>query len=135
MMDDTTPEAGEPRALRITVVATCLMIAASACHQAYVAAGGRGFNAILSALLILATAGLWRRVRWGRRFAVAFLWALILVAFGAMSPFRAGDLLAEGIEPTPIAMLAAQFFIVCAVAVTCLHQLGRHKARFRAAWW
>ena len=45
-----------------------------------------------------------------------------------------GDLMAEGIEPPSLLTLGLRFAGICAVALTGLHYLGKHKAMFRPVW-
>jgi hypothetical protein len=126
-----------PRALaeiRYTVLAVAFLMAAAALHQMYVSLDGGPINAVLAALLISGIVGITRKVRWGRRIAVAFLWGSIIISFGSLSPFSAGDLMAEGIEPPSILTLGLRFAGNCAIAITCLHYLGKHKSMFRPAW-
>jgi hypothetical protein len=124
----------ESRELRYTVSAVAIMQTAAAAHQIYVAFSGRLINSILAAILLAGAVGLLRRVRWGRWTAMLFLWTAIVVSFGALSPFHAGDFIAAGLEPPSLVILGAQFLGVCIVALACLHILGRHKQRFRSAW-
>ena len=128
------PESQAPVAFRNTVFVVALLMAAVALHQIYVSLEGRPVNAALATLLIAGVIGVTRKVRWGRGFAIAFLWGSIFVSFGALSPFNAGDLMAEGIEPPSILGLAIQFTGVCATALICLHYLGKYKSLFRATW-
>ncbi len=106
----------------------------AALHQVYVAMGGRLVNACVAAVLIDGVVGITRSLRWGRRIAVAFLWKSIIIGFGLLSPFRAGDLMAEGIEPPSVTVLALQLAVISAIALGCLHYLGKHRLRFRPAW-
>lgn len=108
-----------------------------AAYQVYVATFSRNplFNGITVLLLCLGAVGLSRRLRWGYRITVGYLYGCILVGIGSMSPFLAGDLIAAGIEPPSVWKLLAQFFAICAVAISCLHLLGKHKLQFRSAWW
>jgi hypothetical protein len=127
----------DPRALaeiRYTVLAVAFLMAAATLHQIYVSLDGRPINAVVAALLITGIVGITRKVRWGRRIAVAFFWGSIIISFGALSPFNAGDLMAEGIEPPSILTLGLRFAGVCAIAIVCLHYLGKHKSMFRPAW-
>jgi len=120
--------------LRWTILVVASLMAAASAHQVYVALNGRMINAAIATLLAIGIVGIMRKVRWGRRIAVAFLWVLILVGFGALSPFNAGDLMAEGIEPPSLLTLGLRFAGICAVALTGLHYLGKHKAMFRPVW-
>lgn len=120
--------------LRGTVRVVASLMAAATAHQVYVALNGRMINAAIATLLAIGIVGLMRRVRWGRRIAVAFLWGTVLVGFGALSPFNAGDLMAEGIEPPSLLTLGLRFAGLCAVALTGLHYLGKHKSMFRPVW-
>ena len=116
------------------MLAVAFLMAAGALYQMYVSLDGTLVNVAVAALLTAGVVGVTRRVRWGRRIAVAFLWGSIIVGFGALSPFRAGDLMAEGIEPPSLLTLGLRFAGVCALALACLHYLGKHKSRFRPAW-
>lgn len=132
MIDEAS--AGAPQEFRYSMLVVAILMAAAALHQLYVAMDGRLINACVGALLVAGVVGVTRRVRWGRRIAVAFLWGSIIIGFGLLSPFRAGDLMVEGIEPPSLLMLVLQLSSVCAVALICLHYLGKHKHRFRSAW-
>ena len=126
-----------PRALaelRYTVLVVAFLMAAATLHQIHVSLDDRPINAGLAALLITGIVGITRKVRWGRRIAVTFLWGAIFVSFGSLSPFNAGDLMAEGIEPPSILALGLRLAGVCAIAIACLHYLGKHKSMFRPAW-
>jgi hypothetical protein len=123
-----------PVELRIAVAAVAFLMGAAALHQGYVAVAGEPFNAAVAVILIAGAVGLVRKVRWGRRVAVLFLWVAILAAFGSLSPFMAGDLMAQGVEPPSVPALVLRLAGVCAVALAGLHYLGKHKVRFRAAW-
>jgi len=119
---------------RYTVLVVIVLTAFAATHQIYTSLDGRPFNAAVGVLLIVGAVGMARKVRWGRRIAVAFLWGSIFVSFGRLAPFSAGDLMAEGIEPPSLLTLALQFAGVCIIALMCLHYLGKHKIHFRSAW-
>lgn len=123
-----------PPEFRYTALGVAALMAIAALHQIYVSLDGRPVNAVLAMLLIAGVIGVMGGLRWGRRIAVAFLWASMLVSLGALSPFHAGDLMAEGIEPPSQLELGLQFAGVCAIALAGLHYLGKHKARFRPAW-
>ena len=128
------PPPKAPAEFRYTVRVVAVLMAAAALHQVYIAMGGRLVNACVAAILIAGVVGIMRSLRWGRRIAVVFLWGSIIIAFGLLSPFRAGDLLAEGIEPPSLTVLALQFAVISTIALGCLHFLGKHKRRFRPAW-
>ena len=132
MTNEAAPQA--PGEFRYTLLAIAFLMAGAALHQVYVSLDGRPFNAVVAAVLITGIAGIARKVRWGRRIAVAFLWGLIIISFGRLSPFRAGDLMTDGIEPPLLLELGLQFAGACAIALVCLHYLGKHKLLFRAAW-
>ncbi len=120
--------------LRYTVLMVSLLLSVAAMHQIYVALDGRLFNATVALLLIAGVVGVTRKVRWGRWIAVAFLWGWILIGFGTINPFHAGDLIAIGIEPPSLLTLGLKFAGICAIALVCLHYLGKYKLLFRPAW-
>lgn len=127
-------ESRAPAEFRYTVMVVAVLMAVAALHQVYVAMEGRLINACMAALLIAGVVGITRRLRWGRRIAVAFLWGSIIIGFGLLSPFRAGDLMADGIEPPSMTALGLEFAVISTIALGCLHYLGKHKLLFRPAW-
>lgn len=123
-----------PILFRAAVPLVAALQLAAALHQTYVAFEGRFFNACLAVVLFMGAVGLLRGARWGRRISVAFLWGAIVVGFGTLSPYRADDLAAVGIRSLSVLALGIRFFCICAVAIGCLHVLGKYKERFRAEW-
>lgn len=124
----------EPKTFRIVVLLIILVQCSFVIHQMAMAASGRLFNAATAITVLLVAVGLYRRVRWARMVSVIFLWGVILIAFGLLSPFRVSDEMMAGIETPPLTELVIQFAIVCALSLWCLHVLGKYKAAFRRAW-
>ncbi len=120
--------------LRCTIIASASLMVLAAIQQLYRMLEGGIENGAIAVVLACGVVGLVRRVQWGRRIAVLFFWACLLVGLGLMSPFRAGDLMVGGMEPPTMWVLGAEFLVVAAVAITGLHHLGKHKALFRAQW-
>lgn len=127
-------KSSEPLSLRATVGVLLLAQTMEVAHQLWVASSGRVFNAALAVTLLLVAIGLYKRLHWGRTGSVVFLWGIILLEFGSMSPFRVIDDMAAGIEPPSVIVLATRFFVACCFSLSCMHFLGKHKEKFRAAW-
>jgi hypothetical protein len=108
------------------------VLVALAAHQVTRA---QPFNVIVGVLLVAGAVGLLRGVRWGRRFAVAFLWLLLLAALGDVLPARIEADQALGGPPATSAELWTQLIALGSVALASLHFLGKHKGLFRAEWW
>jgi hypothetical protein len=115
-----------PRRFWIAMGAVCLVLAAMAAHQVSV---GNWFTA---AFPVLAIAGIAGRLRWGRRLAVGLHWLLLVAGFGAVMPPEKGVPVYREMPPVEVAMIEAA--VLVAVALLCLHLLGRWKTGFRAAW-
>jgi hypothetical protein len=124
----------EPVSLRITVGILAVLQILACLSQLWLAASGRLLNCVISALLLMGAVGLYRRLRWARLISLVFLWFIIAAALGSMSPFRAGDDLATGIEPPSVTFLILQLAMVCIFALSCIHVLGKYKAAFRRGW-
>lgn len=129
----TTPQPKVPRLLRFTVWFVALIQLAEVVHQGKLAAAkGYLFNGVVAVICAVGVVGLLRRLRWGRRIAVVFLWSRIFVSQGALSP--PFDLTVEEMEKISLLFLSLRFAGICVVAVACLHVLGRFKEYFRATW-
>ena len=123
-----------PAEFRYTLLAVASLMTGATLFQLSVAWDGRPFNAIVAAVLIAGLVGIVRKVSWGRRIAVIFLWGSIVISFGRLSPFGAGDLMADGVEPPSPLELGLEFAAVCSIALVCLHYLGKYKSLFRTSW-
>ncbi len=96
---------------------------------------GTPFNGVVGALLVIAAVGLLRKLRWGRRMSVVFMWLLVVVAIGDVLPARIEADEALGREPATTAELVTELVLLCSVALGSLHFLGKGKTRFRSGWW
>ena len=96
---------------------------------------GAPFNVVVGALLVIAAVGLLRKLHWGRRMSVFFMWLLVAVAIGNVLPARIEADEALGMEPATSSQLVTQLVLLCSVAIGSLHFLGKDKARFRSGWW
>ena len=112
---------------KLAIGLVCVVLAAMGC---LVVRGGNWFLAVFPALAI---AGLLRRVRWGRRLAVALLWLLLLGGVGSVFPQGEYDEI-TGSSPRPIEVTVALFVACVAFALLGLHLLGRYNKEFRADW-
>ena len=126
------PAVTEPRQFRATNYFVAAVLAAMAVHQI---AYGSPFNVSLGILLLLGAAGVLRALRWGRRMAVLFMWLLVVYAIGGVLPARIEVDEAQGRPPPSSMELIVQLVLLSSAALGSLHLLGRHKARYRAAWW
>jgi hypothetical protein len=96
---------------------------------------GTPFNVVVGALLVIAAVGLLRKLRWGRRMSIFFMWLLLAFAIGDVLPARMETDEALSREPTTTSQLVAQLALLSSVALGSLHFLSRGKARFRPRWW
>lgn len=125
----------DPLALRVAVVAVCLLLVVGAMVQLWLwyETPTFWFPPVLATLFLVSSYGLARLSSWARRLTVVVLWVLIFVlAVGVMNPFHASDMMAAGKDPPPVTTLL--IFIIPGIAgiLWCLHVLGKHKARFRS---
>ena len=128
-------DATEPKSLSITVWILVVAQMSAVLQQLWaVSIHGDTFNAIVAFILFLGAIGVYRRVRWGRRVALAFLWLIIFVTIGAISPFRAMDSVRAGIEPPSVVILVTLLLAASIFSLSCIHILGKNKERFRPRW-
>src|SRR5262245_41755302 len=79
---------------------------------------------IMAATWFLLGVGMWRLHPAARWVTVILLWILILVLIGgAINPFTAGDLMAEGKTPPSVWMLAAWIAPAVIVSLAVIHIL------------
>lgn len=132
MSETEMPAATEPRQFRAANYFVGAVLAVMAFHQL---SYGSPFNVSLGILLLLGAAGVVRALRWGRRMAVLFMWLLVVYAIGGVLPARIEVDEARGRGPRSSTELIVELVLLSSVALGSLHLLGRHKARYRAAWW
>jgi uncharacterized membrane protein YoaK (UPF0700 family) len=132
MSETEMPVVAEPRQFRAANYFVGAVLVVMAVHQV---SYGSPFNVSLAILLLLSAAGLLRTVRWGRRMAVLFMWLLVVYAIGGVLPARIEVDEAQARAPLSSTQLIVELVLMSGVALGSLHLLGRHKARYRAAWW
>jgi hypothetical protein len=114
------------RLVRALLIASCLVLAFLAFQSAWM---GNPWPLLTAVALWLPLAwGLWRRHPLARRVAQALLWLIVIVLpIGLINPFAAMDGLVSG----SIWALAVPVYGIVAVALFCLHILGKHKEACR----
>ncbi len=132
MTDSGEATVAEPWQFRAQLA---LVSAALALMAVFQITRGTPFNVVVGALLLIAAVGLLRKLRWGRRMSVFFMWLLLTFAIGDVLPARMEVDEALGREPATTSQLVAQLALLSSVALGALHFLGREKARFRSRWW
>jgi len=93
------------------------------------------FNIIVGSLMVISAVGLLRKLRWGRRMSVAFMWLLLFFAIGDILPARAEIDESLGRPPATTFELVMELLVLCSVALASLHFLGKEKTRFRSGRW
>lgn len=131
-MSESELTIGEPWQVRATAYLVGATLVVMSVHQF---TRGTPFNVALGVVLLIASVGQLKRLRWGRRMAVLFMWLLLVFAIGDILPARIEADEALGRPPATPAQLVTQLILLCSVALGALHFLGRHKARYRPDWW
>jgi len=132
MTDTREPSVAEPLPFRAPLY---LVGAALSLMAAFQITRATPFNIVVGGLLVIAAVGLLRKLRWGRRMSIFFMWLLLVFAIGDILPARIEADEALGREPATTSQLVAQLVVLCCVALGSLHFLGKGKARFRPGWW
>ncbi len=127
---DQSPAVETPQ-FRMTIFFVCAVQVLAVIYEIW---QGTPFTLAVAVLLLIATVGLFRKVRWGRRMSTAFLWLLMGVAIGLILPARMEGDMAMGVESPTMLVAAAQFIVLCGVAIVSLHFLGKYKSLFRPDW-
>jgi len=132
MDPDNAPERTDRWQFRVPLF---LVVAVLSLMGVFEITRGTPFNMIVGALLLIAAGGLLRKLNWGRKLTVFFMWLLVVFAIGDVLPARIEADEAMGREPATTAELVTQLVLLCGLALASLHFLGKTKDRFRAGWW
>jgi hypothetical protein len=109
----------------LLLIGACAALIASAVRMAF---SGHLVPLLVSLMLWLPLAwGLWMQHPLSRRVAVALLWLMVIVLpIGLINPFAAMDGLVSG----PVLDVAVPVYGIVAIALFCLHILGKYKQAF-----
>ena len=121
----------ETQLFRITIFFVCIVQVLASIYEIW---RGTAFTITVGVLVLIATLGLYRRLRWGHRMSTVFLWLLMVVGVGLMLPVRIEGDAMMGAESPSVLLAAAQAVAICGAAIISLHFLGKHKSLFRSDW-
>ena len=132
MTDSGRGSVAEPLQFRVPLY---LVSAALSLMAVFQFPRGTPFNGVVGGLLVIAAVGLLRKLHWGRRMSIFFMWLLVAFAIGDILPARIEADEALGSESATTSRLVTQLVVLCSVALGSLHFLAKVKARFRPGWW
>jgi len=128
----STPEespTNETRQFQLMISFVCIVQVIAAIYEIW---KGTEPTITIATFALIATGGLYRRLRWGRRMSTVFLWLMVATGIGLMLPTQIeGDAM---MAATSLPMLIAAALGICGAAIISLYFLGKHKSSFRPDW-
>ncbi|HBZ55619.1 MAG TPA: hypothetical protein DEO88_09450 [Syntrophobacteraceae bacterium] len=130
------PSSDKPVVLKLVVLLTIglIVMAVIPLGKSWLAEPSRMDRLVTVALLVCWAAGMARFTEWARTLAVVAYWFLVFLPLGLLTPFYAGDVIAQGRPTPPLWKMLLVFALLISTALWCLHILGKYKDRFRRKW-